>query len=122
MFGKYSFSVLQGCLDDERMGNQQSIEKLLSCLCGIRSKNLGFFDKADRDWDEAWKMKLTPWDLKGKINPTFMQVLDSEYIRDVDGNETMKALLPGCCSGYELLYLKKWNLQRLLDWIFTNCN
>ena len=81
----------------------------------VDAEAVGFFDKANRDWDTAWKMKLTPWDLKGKINPVFIQILDSGYVgRYIPGDDTTKALIPGCGSGYELLYLKKQEFTKIV--------
>jgi len=66
-------------------------------------RNLNFFNKAGRDWEKAWQMNLTPWDLKGAVNPPLIQSIESG-IMDPKGK---KALIPGCGSGYECVYLKK---------------
>eukprot|EP01033_Poteriospumella_lacustris_P004451 gene4451-3183_t len=51
-----------------------SSDKNVSAEKGASKKN--FFDQASRDWDKAWQMNLTPWDLKGTVTPPLKQLFD----------------------------------------------
>ena len=64
-----------------------------------------FFDKADRDWDKAWQMGLTPWDLKGTVVPALKQTVEEKEI--ITPSNFHNVLIPGCGSGYECLYMKE---------------
>lgn len=74
-------------------------------------RSLGFFDEASRDWDKAWNMKLTPWDLKGTVAPPLVQALESGVI---PGPKTKHALVPGCGTGYECLYLAEIGFESVV--------
>mmetsp|Transcript_8265 Transcript_8265/g.12327 ORF Transcript_8265/g.12327 Transcript_8265/m.12327 type:complete len:232 (-) Transcript_8265:233-928(-) len=64
-----------------------------------------FFDKAGRNWDTAWRMGLTPWDLAGTVSPPLIDALN--YIRKQNLNEHFEwnACVPGCGTGYDCVYL-----------------
>lgn len=67
-----------------------------------------FFDDAGRDWDTAWKMKLTPWDLRGAVYPALIQAIEEHQIVPLkkDDQTQKSALIPGCGTGSECIYLK----------------
>ncbi|KAJ7151030.1 S-adenosyl-L-methionine-dependent methyltransferase [Mycena filopes] len=52
-------------------------------------------------WNEAWNQKLTPWDA-GEIQPPLREVTQSG---EVPFATTGRALVPGCGSGYDAIYI-----------------
>ncbi|KAF8056711.1 S-adenosyl-L-methionine-dependent methyltransferase [Lyophyllum atratum] len=52
-------------------------------------------------WDLAWLANLTPWD-NGEIQPPLREVVESGVI---DFPRQGRALVPGCGSGYDALYI-----------------
>ncbi|RYY78277.1 methyltransferase domain-containing protein [archaeon] len=66
-------------------------------------RNLSFFDKAQRNWEVAWQENLTPWDLKGTVCPPLVEVIEKRLVPVKD----KVALVPGCGSGYECIFLRK---------------
>jgi hypothetical protein len=72
-------------------------------------------------WDDLWKDGVTPWDL-GKPTPVLISELghyrDSTSFcngdRDGGHGRALKALIPGCGSGYDLVSVARYfhNLQR----------
>jgi SAM-dependent methyltransferase len=66
-------------------------------------RRLSFFDKANRNWETAWQMNLTPWDLKGTIAPPLVDAIKSDIIDP----QSKRALVPGCGSGYECFFLRE---------------
>lgn len=76
-----------------------------------QSQRRNFFEKADRDWDKAWKLGITPWDLKGTVIPALKQAVEEEqYLLP---EKFQNILIPGCGSGYECIYLKEKGFQRV---------
>lgn len=72
-----------------------------------------FFDKVNRNWDEAWKQKITPWEIS-KVNPSLMEAFDrSIHSQPPDYNissllstaSSRKALIPGCGSGFDAIFI-----------------
>lgn len=63
----------------------------------------GFFEKVDRDWEKAWKEKVTPWDTKGTICPPLVEAVAKGKLIC----EGKKALVPGCGTGYECFFLEQ---------------
>lgn len=87
-----------------------SSDKHVSAEKGASKKN--FFDQASRDWDKAWQMNLTPWDLKGTVTPPLKQLFDESSSQITNGSFSGKhALVPGCGSGYECSYLASLRYQ-----------
>lgn len=87
-----------------------SSEKNVSGAKGGSKAN--FFDQASRDWDKAWQMNLTPWDLKGTVAPPLKQLFDESSSQITNGSFDGKhALVPGCGSGYECSYLASVGFQ-----------
>lgn len=72
-------------------------------------RHLSFFDAANRDWEKAWQMNLTPWDLKGTTCPALVEGVQQGKIIAKD----MRALIPGCGTGYECLYLKEAGFKQV---------
>jgi hypothetical protein len=67
-----------------------------------------FFDKADRDWEVAWRKEITPWDVKGTAAPALVQAFREKDV-EVPGHATSSptsALVPGCGSGAECTFLR----------------
>lgn len=83
-------------------------------LFASSAKGVGFFDKASRDWDTAWKMDLTPWDLKGKPSPPLCELFDDKLsswnFSDPSGK---RALVPGCGSGYDCAFLADKGFEKV---------
>ncbi|KAJ6631225.1 S-adenosyl-L-methionine-dependent methyltransferase [Mycena sp. CBHHK59/15] len=52
-------------------------------------------------WDKAWSQNITPWDA-GDIQPPLREVLTSG---EVEFPTSGRALVPGCGSGYDALYI-----------------
>ncbi|KAG6831472.1 hypothetical protein H0H92_010381 [Tricholoma furcatifolium] len=52
-------------------------------------------------WDTAWQQHLTPWDA-GQFQPPLRELVESS---DVDLPRQGRALVPGCGSGYDVVYL-----------------
>jgi len=52
-------------------------------------------------WDQAWKQNVTPWDA-GEIQPPLREVTQSG---EVAFARTGRALVPGCGSGYDAIYI-----------------
>ncbi|KAF9003215.1 S-adenosyl-L-methionine-dependent methyltransferase [Cyathus striatus] len=50
-------------------------------------------------WDDAWKAKITPWDA-GDTQPPLKEAISALSLPDVG-----RALVPGCGSGYDVLYI-----------------
>jgi hypothetical protein len=63
-----------------------------------------FFNKAQRDWNKAWIMKLTPWELKGRTTPALAELFQSEKIISLP-QQYSRALVPGCGSGLDCIFL-----------------
>ncbi len=76
----------------------------------VHTRKIGFFDKANRDWEKAWQMKLTPWDLKGTVVPPLVDAINSGIILPPG----KKALVPGCGSGYECIYLRQAGFSKVI--------
>jgi SAM-dependent methyltransferase len=85
-------------------------ENMISSLNFLRRGNVSqfsrrrFFEKANRDWDTAWKMGLTPWDLKGTVVPAVKQSVEE---RVINPEKFKSVLIPGCGSGNECVYLSQ---------------
>lgn len=64
-----------------------------------------FFQRAGRNWETAWRLGLTPWDLGGEVSPPLIDGFD--YIRKIKSEEYIRwnACIPGCGSGYDCVYL-----------------
>lgn len=64
-----------------------------------------FFEKAGRNWETAWQMGLTPWDLGGGVSPPLIDAID--HIRKQKSNKHVQwnACIPGCGTGYDCIYL-----------------
>jgi len=58
-------------------------------------------DAPSGSWDVAWQKKLTPWDA-GDVQPPLKEVIESGL---VDFPRQGRALVPGCGSGYDVLYI-----------------
>lgn len=84
---------------------RNSVRCALTSMRVPRRQNFGFFDEASRDWDKAWNMQLTPWDLKGTVAPPLIQACESGVITLPSAAGSSHALVPGCGTGYECLYL-----------------
>lgn len=78
-------------------------------LCNFSTPSNGpvnFFEKASRDWDKAWIMQLTPWDLKGTITPPLRDIFEPTVISHIQPpSDQQHVLVPGCGSGYDCDYL-----------------
>ncbi|KAF8189949.1 S-adenosyl-L-methionine-dependent methyltransferase [Mycena galopus ATCC 62051] len=60
-------------------------------------------------WDEAWKRNVTPWD-SGAMQPALREVTQSgEFAFPRSG----RALVPGCGSGYDAIYISELGLDTL---------
>ena len=70
-----------------------------------------FFDKANRNWETAWQMELTPWDLRGTVCPPLMEAVQKSKIPITN---TRIALVPGCGTGYECIYLRKAGFAKVI--------
>ena len=55
-------------------------------------------------WDDLWKNGLTPWDLGGPT-PLLIEELQQERNRGGVVGSTLKTLVPGCGSGYDIATL-----------------
>ena len=76
----------------------------------IAVRNLSFFDAANRDWEKAWQMNITPWDLKGTVCPALVDGVQQGKIK----TEGQRALIPGCGAGYECVFLKNAGFQHVV--------
>ncbi|KAF8632895.1 hypothetical protein AX17_004741 [Amanita inopinata Kibby_2008] len=54
-------------------------------------------------WEAAWKADVTPWD-KGDSHPTLREAVEESGIEFPSGSDKT-ALVPGCGSGYDVVYL-----------------
>ncbi|KAF8632882.1 hypothetical protein AX17_004728 [Amanita inopinata Kibby_2008] len=54
-------------------------------------------------WDLAWKSNITPWE-KGHPNPGLCEAVEECGIEFPKGADK-KALVPGCGSGYDVIYI-----------------
>ncbi|KAF5380156.1 hypothetical protein D9615_006141 [Tricholomella constricta] len=52
-------------------------------------------------WDQAWQANVTPWDT-GDVQPPLKGLIESGAI---DFPQHGRALVPGCGSGYDVLYI-----------------
>jgi methyl halide transferase len=80
----------------------------------FRSKetfNVGFFDKASRNWETAWQLNLTPWDLKGGVTPPLKEIFDKPPNFEISYLSKRRALVPGCGSGYDCAFLAELGFQ-----------
>jgi SAM-dependent methyltransferase len=71
-----------------------------------------FFDQANKDWDNAWKLGLTPWDLKGTVAPALKQLVEELHIIKPEAYPNI--LIPGCGSGYECFYLQEKGFKNVI--------
>lgn len=78
------------------------------------SSNVNFFDQASRDWDKAWKMQLTPWDLKGTVTPPLKQLFEDPHNQKLFSTKNKHALVPGCGSGYDCAYLSTLGYESVI--------
>ncbi|PFH46133.1 hypothetical protein AMATHDRAFT_8160 [Amanita thiersii Skay4041] len=60
-------------------------------------------DDAKVGWDSVWKARITPWDI-GASHPALQEVVEEGEINFPKGSDK-KALVPGCGSGYDVVYL-----------------
>jgi SAM-dependent methyltransferase len=81
----------------------------LSSKKGFRGSIRPFFDKVSRNWEQAWQQSVTPWDLKGTVCPPLVEVVSRGRIQ----SQGKRALIPGCGSGYECIYLRKSGFQEV---------
>lgn len=58
-------------------------------------------------WDNAWKEKITPWDM-GAVQPSLKEVIEESGIAFP---QTGRALVPGCGTGYDVFYLAQRGLK-----------
>lgn len=71
-----------------------------------------FFNSVDRNWETAWKQRLTPWETKTSA-PPLRELFESHNLQLLrnpnlkDRLHQKRALVPGCGSGYDVLYLKQ---------------
>ncbi|KAF9269350.1 thiol methyltransferase 1 [Marasmius fiardii PR-910] len=54
-----------------------------------------------KSWDELWKQNITPWD-GGQMQPPLRSLIES---KELDFPATGRALVPGCGSGYDAVFL-----------------
>jgi SAM-dependent methyltransferase len=86
-------------------------------VLNAKQPTVNFFDQASRDWDKAWKMQLTPWDLKGTVTPPLrelFEVSDSTLNLISNNFHGQHALVPGCGSGYDCAYLASQGYESVL--------
>lgn len=76
----------------------------------LQRQHLSFFDNANRDWETAWQKDLTPWDLKGTISPPLVEIIENKIKYTTNWN----ALVPGCGTGYECIYLKRMGFKSVV--------
>lgn len=60
-----------------------------------------FFDKVGRDWEQAWRQNVTPWDLRGTVCPPLVEAIEKGRLPTKD----KRVLVPGCGSGMECYFL-----------------
>jgi SAM-dependent methyltransferase len=71
-----------------------------------------FFEQANKDWDNVWKLGLTPWDLKGTVAPALKQLVEELHIIKPEIHKNI--LVPGCGSGYECFYLQEKGFKNVI--------
>lgn len=75
------------------LGRQNSVVRTLN--------RRSFFDKVGRNWDEAWKQQVTPWEL-GTVSKPLIEYCSKQKI-----GPNQRAFVPGCGSGHDCVYLSR---------------
>lgn len=63
-----------------------------------------FFDKVERNWEKAWQMNVTPWETNA-VTPPLIEYFNTK--KSMYKLSECRALVPGCGSGFDCLYLKQ---------------
>lgn len=65
------------------------------------SSNRFFFDQVGRNWENAWSQQVTPWET-GTVTKPLIEFMN---IGKVSITPASRALIPGCGSGHDCIYL-----------------
>ena len=79
----------------------------------FKASNRFFFDKVNRNWESAWKQNVTPWET-GKVSSPLKHAIDNDDIllkNNLLFRDNSYALIPGCGSGHDCIYLNNVNMN-----------
>ena len=77
----------------------------------LHKRGSSFFDKSNRDWETAWSQHNTPWET-GATTGALQGCVESRLCSGKLSPDA-SVLIPGCGSGFDIIYLKKVGMQHV---------
>jgi SAM-dependent methyltransferase len=102
LFSSSSKKNNTGIHDDDLKARREQVEQ-------VRARVLN----DGTNWDSLWKDGVTPWDL-GKATPALVQELANRPSSFWKNRKSLRTLVPGCGTGYDLVTLKRHH-NELID-------